>query len=92
MANISCENPIKNYDKNYCLLCEMENKIKQKKLDLSSGIMSRHHFIPNQFRILLSGIAYFLMNDLREKALAGNKLARAYYQTIRLKLFKIEVT
>ena len=67
----------------------MENKIKQQKLDLASGRMSCHHFIANQFRILLSGVAYILINDLREKALAGTKLARAYCQTIRLKLFKI---
>ena len=67
----------------------MENKIKQQKLDLASGRMSCHYFIANQFRILLSGVAYILINDLRQKALVGTKLARAYCQTIRLKLFKI---
>ena len=89
VTNISCENPQDVYDKKYCLRGEMENKIKQQKLDLASGRMSCHYFIANQFRILLSGVAYILINDLRQKALVGTKLARAYCQTIRLKLFKI---
>ena len=67
----------------------MENKIKQQKLDLSSDRMSCHQFMSNQARVLFSGIAYLLITELKEKALKGTKLAKAYCQTIREKLFKI---
>lgn len=43
----------------------------------------------NQFRVLLSGAAYILMDTLRRKCLADSELANAQVGTIRLKLLKI---
>lgn len=77
------------YNLHYCPRGEMENKIKQQKLDLSSDRMSCHEFMANQFRVLLSGVAYVLITALRQTALVGTKLAKAYCQTIRDKLFKV---
>lgn len=77
------------YCKQYCLRGEMENKLKQMKLDLESDRMSCTRFIANQFRILLSSLAYMLINCLRENGLKGTAFEKAYCQTIRLKLFKI---
>ncbi len=39
--------------------------------------------------MLLSALAYTLLNTIRHKALAGTDLARARCDTIRLKLLKI---
>jgi len=44
---------------------------------------------PNQFRLLLSSLAYTLIEAIRRLALHGTELAQAYVGTIRLKLFKI---
>ena len=43
----------------------------------------------NQFRLLLSSLAYTLIEAIRRLALKGTELAKAYVGTIRLKLFKI---
>ena len=43
----------------------------------------------NQFRVLLSGFAYILVDHLRRTVLVGTELATAQVDTIRLKLFKI---
>ena len=44
---------------------------------------------PNQCRVLLSALAYVLLNTIRRIGLKGTELARAYVGTIRLKLLKI---
>ena len=44
---------------------------------------------PNQFRLLLSTLAYTLIHAIRRIALKGTDLANATCATIRLKLFKI---
>ena len=46
---------------------------------------------PKQFRLLLSGLAYTLVNGLRRLALQGMDLAQAQVDTIRLNLFKVAV-
>ena len=43
----------------------------------------------NQFRLLLSSLAYLLLEALRRLGLKGTELARAQCGTIRLKLLKI---
>lgn len=43
----------------------------------------------NQFRLLLSSLAYTLMEAIRRLALKGTELAQAQAATIRLKLLKI---
>lgn len=45
--------------------------------------------VANQFRVLLSALAYTLMRTIRQRALAGTELARARRDIIRLKLLKI---
>ncbi|NIP26990.1 MAG: IS1380 family transposase, partial [Phycisphaerae bacterium] len=44
---------------------------------------------PNQFRLLLSSVAYVLMDAIRFYLLKGTQLANARCDTIRLKLLKI---
>jgi hypothetical protein len=58
----------------------MENRIKEQQLDLFADRASRHAWWPNQFRLLLSSLAYTLLEAIRRLALEG---------TIRLKLLKI---
>lgn len=77
------------YEKNYCARGEMENRIKEQQLDLFADRTSCSFWWPNQFRLLLSTLAYTLMNAIRRIALQGTELAKATCATIRLKLFKI---
>ena len=77
------------YDTLYCARGEMENRIKEQQLGLFADRTSCHDFIANQFRLLLSSLAYVLIETLRRTVLAGTELARAQVSTIRLKLLKI---
>jgi hypothetical protein len=67
----------------------MENRIKEQQLGLFADRTSAHHWWANQFRLLLSSLAYVLMDGIRRLGLKGTELARAQMSTIRLKLFKI---
>ena len=89
ITNLNHENPQYIYDHEYCPRGDMENGIKQLKLNFFSDRNSCHNFLANQFRVLLSSIAYILVNELRQTYLARTTLAKAYGGTIRLKLFKI---
>ena len=77
------------YDKIHCARGDMENRIKENQLDMFGDRTSCQHWWPNQFRLLLSSLAYTLIEAIRRIALQGTELARAYVGTIRLKLFKI---
>jgi hypothetical protein len=77
------------YDRIYCTRGEMENRIKEQQLDLFADRTSCHAWWPNQFRLLLSSLAYTLLEAIRRLALADTELANAYVGTIRLKLLKI---
>ncbi len=77
------------YEKLYCARGDMENRIKEQQLDLFADRTSAHEWWANQFRLLLSSLAYVLLETLRRVALAGTELARAQCGTIRLKLLKI---
>jgi hypothetical protein len=77
------------YESAYCGRGDMENKIKQQKLDLRAGRVSCHVFTTNWFRVLLSGFAYVLLTHLKLKLLKNSKLKNAYVGTIRAKLLKI---
>ena len=77
------------YDKLYCARGDMENRIKENQLDMFGGRTSCQRWWPNQFRLLLSSLAYTLIEAIRRIALKGTELAQAYVGTIRLKLFKI---
>jgi hypothetical protein len=67
----------------------MENRIKEQQLDLFADRTSCHNWWPNQFRLLLSSLAYTLLETIRRIGLAGTDMARAQAGTIRLKLLKI---
>lgn len=77
------------YEQIYCARGEMENRIKEQQLGLFADRTSCHDFVANQFRLLLSSVAYVLIETLRRTCLAGTELARAQVSTIRLKLLKI---
>jgi len=77
------------YDQLYCARGEAENRIKEQQLDLFADRTSCHAWWPNQFRLLLSSLAYTLLEALRRLGLNGTELANAYVGTIRLKLLKI---
>jgi len=77
------------YDDLYCQRGDMENRIKEQQLGLFADRTSCHHFLANQFRVLLSAAAYVLLETLRRVGLAGTELAQAQVTTIRLKLLKI---
>jgi len=88
VTNLSAE-PKYLYDRLYCARGEMENRIKEQQLDLFADRTSCHAWWPNQFRLLLSGLAYSLLEAIRRLALTDTELAQAYVGTIRLKLLKI---
>ncbi len=67
----------------------MENRIKEQQLGLFADRTSCHAWWPNQWRLLLSSLAYVLMETIRRLALQGTELARAQVTTLRLKLFKV---
>ena len=77
------------YDKMYCARGDMENRIKDQQLSLFADRTSCHKWWPNQFRQLLSGLAYVLFEAMRELSLKGTLLEKASPTTIRLKLLKI---
>ena len=76
------------YDRRYCARGEMENRVKEQMM-LFADRVSAHRWWANQWRLLVSGLAYTLMEAVRRLALAGTELAQATCQTIRLKLIKI---
>ena len=73
----------------YSLRGEIENRIKEQQLDLFADRTSCHRWWANQFRLLLSSLAYILLETIRRLALQGTELAHAYVSTLRLKLIKI---
>lgn len=77
------------YDDLYCARGEAENRIKEQQLQLFSDRTSCMNWLPNQFRVLLSAVAYTLMETIRRLGLKGTSLSNACCHTIRLKLLKI---
>lgn len=77
------------YDETYCGRGGMENRIKEQQLDLFADRTSCHRWWPNQWRLLLSSLAYVLMEAIRRLGLRATELAHAQVETIRLKLLKI---
>jgi hypothetical protein len=81
-------NPQFVYDEIYVLRGEVENRIKELKLDLKADRLSCCRFLANQFRLLLHTAAYCLFWLLR-RHLQGTVLETAQVNTLRLKLLKI---
>jgi len=87
VTNLS-RNPQFVYDDIYVLRGDVENRIKELKLDIKADRLSCHRFLANQFRLLLHTTAYCLFWLLRHH-LQGTELATAQVNTLRLKLLKI---
>ncbi len=77
------------YDDLYCQRGEMENRIKEQQLALFADRTSCHKWWANQFRLLLSSLAYVLLETIRRLALTGTRIPRAHVGTIPPKLLKI---
>ena len=75
----------------YCQRGQAENWIKQVKSDLASDRTSASTFIANFARLLLTGAAYVLHQQLRLLGLHDTELATAQPKTVILSLFKIAV-
>ena len=81
--------PAQLYDELYCARGEAENRIKEAQLGLFADRTSCHYFAANQFRLLLSSLAYVLVERLRALGLSGSEFARCQASTLRTKLLKI---
>jgi hypothetical protein len=77
------------YEKVYCARGEMENRIKEQQLGLFADRTSSTSWWTNQMRMLLSGLAYVLIDYVRRVGLAGTELATAQVWTLRVRLLKI---
>lgn len=82
-------NPSELYEKTYCARGEMENRIKEQQLYLYADRTSCGKWWANQFRMLLSGIAYTLLKTIRSIGLVGTHYEKARCDTIRLRMLKI---
>ncbi|MCG8026300.1 MAG: transposase, partial [Candidatus Thiodiazotropha endolucinida] len=63
--------------------------IKEQQLGLFADRTSSHYWWANQYRLLLSSLAYTLIETIRRLALKETFMARAQVSTIRLRLLKI---
>jgi hypothetical protein len=79
------------YDEVYCARGDMENRIKEYQTDMFGSRMSCSAYAANQFRMLLSAIAYVYMNELRH-VIHEEDQPIPYCNTVRLKLIKVAVT
>ena len=77
------------YDRLYCQRGDMENRIKEQQLDLFADRTSSTKWWTNQFRLLLAGMAYTLLEAMRRTALRGTDLARSQCRSLRLRLLRI---
>ena len=77
--------------KRYIKRGDVENRIKELKLDLQIDRTSSTSFLANQMRVVLTAAAFVLFQELRA-ALAATELGRAMVATLRLKLLKIGAT
>lgn len=77
------------YETVYCDRGRMEQMIKDHKTALKSDRTSCHRKEANQFRLFIHSAAYVLMHALRDNLLRSSELAKAQFDTIRLRLLKI---
>ena len=61
------------YDTVFCARGDMENRIKEQQLDLFADRTSCHEWWPNQHRVLLSALAYVLLDAIRRIALQNDQ-------------------
>ena len=91
VTTLDCEvwEPQALYEKLYCARGDMENRIKEQQLYLFADRTSSATMRANQLRLWFSSVAYVLMHQLRQVALAGTELEKSQCHTIRTKLLKI---
>ena len=77
------------YEQVYCARGEMENRIKECRLDLWADRTSTATMAANQLRLWFSSFAHVLLEALRRIGLPHTELAQATCGTIRLKLLKL---
>jgi len=76
------------YDQVYCPRGDMENRIKEQQLDLFADRTSCHRWWPNQHRLIMSTLAYVLMDGLRRLGLKATGWASKQCGTIREKYLR----
>ena len=79
----------RHYEGVYCQRGQAENLIKLHKAQLASDRTSCHAATANQVRLTLHTAAFWLMHTLRAAIPAGHALAKAEFNTLRLRLLKI---
>ncbi len=77
------------YEGVYCQRGQAENLIKLHKAQLASDRTSCHSATANQVRLMLHTAAYWLMHTVRAAIPQGHALAKAEFNTLRLRLLKI---
>lgn len=77
------------YENLYCARGDMENRIKEQQLALFADRTSTHFMRSNQLRLWFSGVAYIIINELRNVGLKGTGFAKLQSATIRNKFLKI---
>jgi hypothetical protein len=77
------------YEGVYCQRGQAENLIKLHKAQLASDRTSCHSATANQVRLMLHTAAFWLMHTVRAAVPEGHALARAEFNTLRLRLLKI---
>ncbi len=78
------------YEEVYCKRGDLENRIKELHYGMEIGRTSCTKFWANQFRVLMTGAAYVLMQEMR-LGLAGTASARAQVSILRERFLKIGV-
>ncbi len=79
------------YEGIYCQRGQAENLIKLHKAQLASDRTSCTSAVANQIRSMLTTAAFWLMHTVRAAIPPGHALAKAEFNTLRLKLMKIAV-
>ena len=77
------------YEGVYCQRGQAENLIKLHKAQLASDRTSCHRASANQVRLTLHTAAFWLMHTLRAAIPSAHVLAKAEFNTLRLRLLKI---
>ena len=77
------------YEGVYCQRGQAENLIKLHKSQLASDRTSCHSATANQVRLCLHTAAFWLMHTVRAAIPQGHALAKAEFNTLRLRLLKI---
>jgi hypothetical protein len=89
VTNLAHGSPEWLYDSLYCARGQAENLIKLHKSQLASDRTSCRSALANQVRLVLHTGAYWLMLTVRDAIPAARDLARAEFDTLRLRLLKI---